>query len=122
MNCRSYCHKLQDQDRFDRKLKECLQQKKFKQYTASISNVQLGAAGVQSFYKDQMNVQFILELASKKRNIYEEMLMIDEIGLIGLLGGALGLFVGFSFFGYVTPILQGAFNKITDFFQLGNQP
>jgi hypothetical protein len=50
------------------------------------------------------------------------MLMIDEIGLIGSLGGALGLFVCFSFFGYATPLLEAVFNKLADFFQRVNQP
>ena len=66
-------------------------------------------------HKDQMNAQFIIKLASKKRNVFEEVLILDEIGLIGSLGGSLGLFVGFSFFGYAAPILEAAFNKGADF-------
>ena len=62
-----------------------------------------------------MNAQFIIKLASKKRNVFEEVLILDEIGLIGSLGGSLGLFVGFSFFGYAIPILEIAFNKVADF-------
>ena len=69
-----------------------------------------------------MNVQFLLRLASMKRNVYEEVLIIDEIGLVGSLGGSLGLFVGFSFFGYATPLLEAVFNKLADFFQRVNQP
>ena len=67
-----------------------------------------------SFVKEEMNAQFIIKLASKKRNVFEEILILDEIGLVGSLGGSLGLFVGFSFFGYATPILEAAFNKVAD--------
>ena len=62
-----------------------------------------------------MNTQFIIRLASEKRNVFEEVLLLDEIGLVGSLGGSLGLFVGFSFFGYAIPILEAAFNKVADF-------
>ena len=65
-----------------------------------------------------MNTQFIIRLASEKRNVFEEVLLLDEIGLVGSLGGSLGLFVGFSFFGYAIPILEAAFNKVADFFSL----
>ena len=34
--------------------------------------------------------------------MYDEMLIVDKIGLLGNLGGLLGLFVGFSIFGYVS--------------------
>ena len=113
LNYRSYCHELKVQDDIVVNITECLQQKKFKQYSATTSYSNLQAAG-KGFYKDQMNAQFIIKLASKKRNVYEEVLILDEIGLVGSLGGSLGLFVGFSFFGYATPILEAAFNKVAD--------
>jgi hypothetical protein len=114
---RSYCHELHVQGlkslQVANKIKECLEQKKFKQYSATTSHANLGADTM--FFKDQMNAQFIIKLASKKRNVFEEILILDEIGLVGSLGGSLGLFVGFSFFGYATPILEAAFNKVADF-------
>ena len=38
--------------------------------------------------------------------MFDEMLIVDEIGLLGNLGGLLGLFVGFSIFGYVSIVLD----------------
>ena len=40
-------------------LNECLQQKKFKQYSATTTYSHLGADKQQLLYKDQMNAQFI---------------------------------------------------------------
>ena len=116
LNYRSYCHELDVELQFysfHMKLQECLEQKIFKQYSATTSHGNLVAD--KRFYKDEMNAQFIIKLASKKRNVFEEILILDEIGLIGSLGGSLGLFVGFSFFGYATPILEAVFKKVADF-------
>ena len=38
--------------------------------------------------------------------MYDEMLIVDKIGLLGNLGGLLGLFVGFSIFGYASIVLD----------------
>ena len=65
-----------------------------------------------------MNIEFILGLESNTTNLYEEILIVDDIGLVGSLGGSLGLFVGFSFFGCVTPILDAIFEKVADFFNI----
>ena len=117
LNYRSYCHELevqlQVQIDFHMKLQECLEQKIFKQYSATTSHANLVAD--KRFFKEEMNAQFIIKLASKKRNVFEEILVLDEIGLVGSLGGSLGLFVGFSFFGYAIPILEAIFKKVADF-------
>ena len=44
--------------------------------------------------------------------MYEEMLIVDDIALIGNLGGLLGLFVGFSVFGYVSTLIDVILEKI----------
>ena len=113
LNYSSYCHELQVKNELFEKLQECLDQKIFKQYSATTSHVNF--VNDNNFVNDKMNAYFIIRLTSKKRNVFEEVLILDEIGLIGSLGGSLGLFVGFSFFGYATPILEAAFNKIADF-------
>jgi hypothetical protein len=44
--------------------------------------------------------------------VYEETLVIDQIGLLGNLGGLLGLFVGFSVFGYTSVLYDTVVDKI----------
>ena len=65
-----------------------------------------------------MNIEFLVGSLSNTTNFYEEILIVDDIGLIGSLGGSLGLFVGFSFFGSVTPILDAMFEKMADFLNM----
>ena len=50
--------------------------------------------------------QFIINPKSDRIMVYEEMLIVDEIALMGNLGGLLGLFVGFSIFGYASIVLD----------------
>ena len=122
LNYRPYCEEIHGQEKFNDNLTKCLQLKEFKKFSATITKDEMGSAGAEEFFNNSMNIQFLLRLASMKRNVYEEVLIIDEIGLVGSLGGSLGLFVGFSFFGYATPLLEAVFNKLADFFQRVNQP
>ena len=43
---------------------------------------------------------------------YKEMLIVDNIALLGNLGGLLGLFVGFSVFGYASTLVDIILEKI----------
>ena len=56
--------------------------------------------------------QFIINPKSDRIMVYEEMLIVDEIALMGNLGGLLGLFVGFSVFGYASILIDVILEKI----------
>ena len=56
--------------------------------------------------------QFIINPKSNQIMVYEEMLIVDEIALMGNLGGLLGLFVGFSVFGYASILIDVILEKI----------
>ena len=79
--------------------------KSFITYSAKITEENLKAS------KNYHPVIFQLQFPSKAKNIHEEVLIFDEIGLISSLGGALGLFIGFSIFGYVATLLDTIVDK-----------
>ena len=93
------------------KIDKCLNQKSFKQYTARVEQNDLGEQDLLNG-TENMNVQFNLFFASTVVDVFEEILIFDEISLIGSLGGSLGLFIGFSFFGYISTLLQVIIDKI----------
>ena len=102
-------------DIFDEIIK-CLDQKQFKQFSVIAKELDIDYEDVSEHFGDKRLVQFLLRLTSKKSNVYEEVLIFDYLGLVGSTGGSLGLFIGFSFFGYVSPILDAVFDKFTSFF------
>ena len=104
---------MQKQIKIIPKIEGCLHQKTFKQYTSRVEQVDL-ENGIEEFDNstEDMNVQFSLRFTSNDADIFEEILVVDEISLIGSLGGSLGLFIGFSFFGYITTFLDLIVDKI----------
>ena len=99
------------------KIQECLQRKEFKHFSGTIEHDEIEYDNpIEDFINATMIIEFIIGSLSNTTSIYEEILIFDDIGLVGSLGGSLGLFVGFSFFGYVTPILDAIFEKVADFF------
>ena len=115
---RSYCSKIIQESKLKDQIKNCLQQKQYKQYTAArITKDDFGTDDLQYDFNESMNIQIIFKYASNKINVYEEVLLFDDTSLIGSLGGSLGLFVGFSFFGYAMPIMEVIFDKMADCFE-----
>ena len=95
-------------------------QKKYKQYTALVEKVDLEIIKEElPIGTEDMNIQFSFSFASQNVDVFEEVLIIDEISLIGLLGGSLGLFIGFSFFGYITTFLDAILDKICEWISIG---
>ena len=96
------------------KLNRCLYQKTFKHYTTiAVEQVELESVIEElNNATEDMNVFLSIRFPSKDVTIFEEILIFDEISLIGSLGGSLGLFVGFSFFGYITTFLDVIVDKI----------
>ena len=92
---------------------KCLVQKQFKQYTTRVEQVDLEIVKQDMpNTTEDMNVQFGLMFASNTVDINEEILIVDGISLLGSLGGSLGLFIGFSFFGYITSFLDVIVEKM----------
>ena len=120
LNFRKYCTALTDQNYTLDEIKECLDLKEFKQFSVTTENIGIEYGDNKKLYETERNLQFLLRSTSNKSNIFEEVLIIDFIGLVGSIGGSLGLFVGFSFFGYVTPILDAVFDRVASYFLLIN--
>ena len=107
-NYSSICDKSQDNDNanviYKNKMRQCLRQKKFMEYSVKVKDHSTN-------WKNTTSVSFSIRFSEKVTNIYEEVLIFDNIGLISSLGGALGLFVGFSFFGYIGSIIDKIVDK-----------
>ena len=88
-------------------LTECKIQCKITEYTAKTSKItwEVNQHGNRS-------ADVWIFHSSASRTITEEYLIYDEIGMIGNVGGSLGLFLGFSFF--------GAFSDCLDFLRNQN--
>ena len=80
---------------------KCLKQAKFKQYLGHFDILPSKTEGTQ-----KVLIQLAFDFASDKRTIHEEIYIFDEIGLPSSIGGSLGLFIGFSFFSYISEIMD----------------
>ena len=87
-----------------KKAKVCLKQKSFSTYSAKDKRLNLNL-------DNKTGVMFLLTFTERIKIINEEVLIISGIDLLGSLGGALGMFVGFSFFGYIVTLLDVTVDK-----------
>ena len=90
-----------------RVINTCLKQSKFTKYNSEVELVSMSTTD-----STPPMVQFLIKLGSNEVLAYEETLIIDKIGLLGNLGGLLGLFVGFSVFGYVSILFDAIVDKM----------
>ena len=86
----------------------CNIQCEIKEYTAQVdkSSIEVNDYGNRS--ADLMIVH-----TSGLRTVTKEYLIFDEAGIVGNVGGSLGLFIGFSFFGFFSDFLDILRNKLT---------
>ena len=88
-------------------IETCLNQTKYKKYISEVDLEQFDCKD-----KDNCGVEFQVYPKSDQILAYEEMLIVDKISLLGNLGGLLGLFVGFSVFGYASVLVDVILEKI----------
>ena len=81
-----------------------MKQKSFSTYSAKDKRLNLNL-------DNKTGVMFLLTFTERIKIINEEVLIISGIDLLGSLGGALGMFVGFSFFGYMADVLDAIVDK-----------
>ena len=107
---RVLCQHLHDHNSVDKKTEDtvnaCLNQKKYKKYISEVEKEPVDCVLTYCF------VDFIIYPKSDQIVRYDEMLIVDDIALLGNLGGLLGLFVGFSVFGYASTLVDVILEKI----------
>ena len=109
------CPHFKDLMKSNNKVKECLQQRNFKQYSTRVEKIEMKLSkdlNIDNTSGETTLVSFSLVFPSRVTNIHKEVLIFDEIGLLGTLGGSLGLFIGFSLFGYIIAILDVILDKL----------
>ena len=102
------CIKAEENDNatilISKKAKVCLKQQSFKTYSAEVENFHISEQNL-------TEVRFLLAFSEKIKITNDEVLIFSGIDLLSSLGGALGLFIGFSFFGYISTLLDAAVDK-----------
>ena len=88
-------------------INRCLNICSLRTYEAQIVETQLRYSGRKSIY-------LLLRAASDSRIIKEEYYIYDTPTLIGTLGGSLGLFLGFSFYDYISQAIDFLFEHFTE--------
>ena len=108
---RVLCQNLHNHNKVDKKtevmVNTCLNQTKYKKYKSEVEQISFNCKD-----SDNCIVQFAIYPKSDQILVFEEMLIVDKIVLLGNLGGLLGLFVGFSVFGYASILIDLILEKI----------
>jgi hypothetical protein len=87
-----------------KKAKVCLKQKSIKTYSAEVETFPINQ-------ENKTEVRLFLTFTERIIFTKDEVLIFSSIDLLSSLGGALGLFIGFSFFGYIVTLLDAVVDK-----------
>ena len=63
-------------------------------------------------WKPKNEMRFAIVLVTNEMKVHEEYIVYNEVDLVGIVGGNLGLFIGFSFFEKVKQIINFIIDKI----------
>ena len=109
---RELCQHLDDHNTVEKEtelmVNTCLNQTKYKKYVSEIERESFECKKSAT----HCLIQFAIYPKSDQILEYEEMLIVDNIALMGNLGGLLGLFIGFSVFGYASTLVEVILEKI----------
>ena len=109
---RVLCQNLNDHNAVEKQteamINTCLNQTKYKKYISEVEPEPFDCKN------SSINCWVVFLVYPKSYHIleYDEMLIVDKISLLGNLGGLLGLFVGFSVFGYASILVDLILEKI----------
>ena len=97
---------------------QCLKVKEFKQYSATFDSTDMDIKLMDWKIDATTGIAFCIKFSSNISMEHQEILAFDGIDLLGSLGGALGLFIGFSFFGCATTFIETVLEKAATFFNI----
>ena len=110
------CNNLKHEDclirnlqKFDENVSQCESQCQIKNYNA---DPQILTDPIK-LYLDGERADLLLWATSRKRYLIKEYRIYDTVGMIGTVGGSLGLFLGFSFYGVFSDVLNLLVKKLT---------
>ena len=73
----------------------------FSSYSAKIENQKIVSAN-----ENYSGINYMLVFSEKIKTTIEEVYIVDGLDLLSSVGGALGLFIGFSFYGRLSILLD----------------